>query len=216
MAKLQNNNDGFTVIEFLLVILVFIAIGLVAYFAVNHAGKQPTSNISSQHTQVAQKPTPKVVNPVVDPTANWQTVKGSDGTFSVKIPQSWVSLTCQQFGGSGPNLYIASSQTYLAKCNTDYLGEADFYAQSDQSASQAPTKGATDQSFSTQQVIVNGVSGYKTTNLTSASDALTPNTTYTTYSFYSKNMSFYARYQQITNAPNDLSAFDQVVQTWKF
>ena len=218
MNKLKKNERGFGAIEATLLVVILITLIGVGYYV--YKAKQNTSALYNQTatTSVVKKPTvkSKSTTPVNDPTANWQTVKSSDASFSIKIPQSWVSITCQPFGGGGPNLYIASSQTYLAKCNSDFIGEASFISAADQSASTAPTKGSTDQSFSTQAVTLDAVSGYKTTNLTSASDALTPNTTYTTYSFYSNNMSFYARYQQITNGPNDLATFNQIVQTWKF
>ena len=215
MSKIPKNEKGFSGVEVVLAVVIVALIAVVGWLAYkNHHKTTPT--LTNSTTTKTATTTPKVATPAVDPTANWQTVKSSDASFSIKIPQSWVSITCEPFGGGGPNLYVASSQAYLAKCNSDFIGEASFISAADQSASQMPTKGATDQSFSTQAVTVNAVSGYKTTNLTSVSDALTPNTTYTTYSFYSNNTSFYARYQQMTNGPDDLATFNQIVQTWKF
>ena len=228
MGKLKNNQKGFGGVETLLIVVIIGLIGFVGWY-VYHAMKNTnsaykaattTSNTASPKfsSKKAKKSTTTTTkaSPTGDVTASWTAIKSPDGSFSFKAPTSWVSLTCEKSGGSASTVYIASSASTLAACQSDNTGEADLTMTADNSAGAAPQKQGTDQSFSSESFTLNGTKGYKATEVTGANDALLPNTKIITYSFLSKGKSFFAIYRQAKNATNDTATFDQIVQTWKF
>lgn len=227
VRKLSSDRRGFAAVETLLVVVIIGLIGFVGWY-VYHAMKNTnsaykaattTSNSASPKfsSKKAKKATASTVAPATgDVTAGWTAITSPDSSFSFKTPTNWVSLTCDKSGGSASTVYIASSASTLAACQSDNTGEADLTMTADNSAAAAPQKQGTDQSFSSESFTLNGTKGDKATEVTSADDALLPNTKIITYSFFSKGKSFFAAYRQAKNATNDTATFDQIVQTWKF
>lgn len=224
MGKLKGNRHGFAVVETLLIIVIVALIGFVGWYVyramknTNNAYNTATNTSNSTAPKFGtRKKTSKVVTPqAADATAGWTTVKSPDASFSFKTPPSWVSLACDKSGGSASTVYLASSQARLAACQSDNTGEASLAVTTDKSAAAAPKKQGTDQSFSYVSFTANGVKGYKATEVTSADDAILPNTKIITYSFYSKNKSYFASYRQPKGAADDSATFEQIVQSWQF
>ncbi len=227
MGKLKDNQRGFGGVEALLIIVIIGLIGFVGWYV--YRSLNNTNNAYNAATKTSNTASPKfsskkakqstastAASAAGDVTAGWTAVKSPDSSFSFKVPAGWVSLTCDKSGGSASTVYIASIQSYLAVCNSDNTGEADLTMTADNSAASAPQKQGTDQSFSSESFTLNGVKGYKATEVTGANDAMLPNTKIITYSFFSKGKSFFAAYRQAKNAANDTATFDQIVQTWKF
>jgi hypothetical protein len=224
MGKLKDNRQGFAAVETLLIIIIIALIGFVGWYVyramknTNNAYNAATTTSNSNSPKFgtkAKKSTATTAKPA-DTTAGWTTVKSPDSSFSFKTPPSWVSLTCEKSGGSASTVYIASRQARLAACQSDNVGEASLTKTADNSAASAPKKQGTDQSFSSVSFTANGVKGYKATEVTSADDALLPNTKIITYSFYSKSKSYFASYRQPQGAADDAATFEQIVQTWQF
>jgi hypothetical protein len=222
---MRRNQKGFGAVEGLLILVIVGLIGFVGWYV--YRAMQNTNNAYNSATKTSASASPKfgkaaknsksVAKPSkADPTAGWATLKSPDGSFNFKAPMGWVSLTCEKSGGSMSTVYMASSQSYLAACQSDNTGEADLDMRADNSAAAAPQKQPGDQSFSSVNFTVNGIKGYKATELTSAGDALLPNTKIITYSFFSGGKSFDASYRQPNNGPDDTATFEQIVQTWKF
>jgi cytoskeletal protein RodZ len=221
MGKLKNDQNGFSAVEAVLIIVIAGMIGFVGWYVyramknTNNAYSSSLADSTGSSAKFKHKSSKKgAAN--ADPTANWTTVKSPDASFTFKLPQSWVSLTCEKSGGSASTVYIASSQSYLAACQSDNTGEADLDMRADNSASAAPQKQSTDQSFTSESFTANGIKGYKATEVTAVDDALLPNTKIITYSFFSNGKSFYASYRQPSNGKDDTAVFEQIVQTWKF
>jgi hypothetical protein len=220
MSKLKDNQKGFGGVETLLIVVIIGLIGFVGWYVyralnnTNNAYNAATTTSNNISPKFSSKKAKKTTTSTI--TAPATAVKSPDGSFSFKIPTSWVSLTCEKSGGSASTVYIASSKSTLAACQSDNTGEADLTMTADNSAAAAPQKQGTDQSFSSESFTLNGTKGYKATEVTGANDALLPNTKIITYSFFSKGKSFFAIYRQAKNAANDTATFDQIVQTWKF
>src|SRR5438105_891525 len=109
---------GFSAIETLLVLVIIGLIGFVGWYVYN--SKHNTDTVLNN---AAQSQNATTVTKAKSATANWQTVKSSDESYSFMMPKEWVSLTCS---GSATTVYISSSNTYLAKCQSDSTGEANF------------------------------------------------------------------------------------------
>lgn len=222
MRKLKDNRQGFALVESLLIVVIIALISFVGWY-VYHAMKN-TNNTYNSATKTSNSNSPKFgtkkstasSTKTSNATSSWTAVKSPDGSFTFKIPPSWVSLTCQNSGGSASAVYIASSQGRLASCQSDNVDEASLTKTADNSAAAAPQRQGTDQSFSSERFTANGVRGYRATEVTSADDAILPNTKIITYSFYTSGKSFYASYRQPQGAANDAVTFEQIVQTWQF
>ena len=221
---MKRDQSGFGAVEGLLMVIIVGLLGFMGWY-VYHA-MQNTNNTYKAVTATNMSTGPKfgtkaskhatTTTKPADPTAGWTIVKSPDGSFSFKAPPSWVSLTCEKSGGSASTVYLAASQNLLAVCQSDNTGEADLGMRADTSATSPPQKQSTDQSLSSVSFTVNGVKGYKTTEMTNADDVFLPNATIITYSFYSGGKSFYASYRQQSNGKDDSATFEQIVQTWKF
>jgi type II secretory pathway pseudopilin PulG len=205
---MKAKQKGFTSLEILLLLIIIGIISLVGLYVYNSKSNTEATLNEAANTQAA-------VNSRSNLTKGWQTVKSPDGSYSFMMPKDWVMLTCDKSGGSASAVYIASKSDYLAKCQSDAGGEANFAAVADASAQKAPTKKDDNKAFTLTQVTVDKVKGYRAATTTS-SQALLANTRFIVYGFYANGKSFYATYIQFESMPDNSKVFDQIVQTWKF
>jgi hypothetical protein len=225
MAKLSKDQSGFSATEAVLVLVIVVLVSLVGWLVYKSQHKSvaiianPAAATSTQRT-TPPKTTAKTPVPPADPTANWQVVTSGDKISTVKIPQSWVAISCNDVKSS--NIYVSSSQKYAAVCGSGNLGEVTFdvYA-NDKTANTAPTKDqyTNDDNVAIESVIVNNVSGYRVTYTVSSRDTQAQQLVGTrniNYQLFLKGNSYIASYRQLPNAPEDAAVFNQIVQTWKF
>lgn len=99
MGKIKNNNDGFSAVEVVLVLVIVGLIGVVGWIVYKSHHKATTSSVT---TTSSTKPaaTQKATTAPVDPYAGWQNY--SDSHMSFKYPTSWQT-------GAGADKYAAIS-----------------------------------------------------------------------------------------------------------
>ena len=217
----MKKQSGFTALTALLLLLIVGIIGVVGWYVYDKNYKKQSSHTNSYSTPTNTQKT----SPTPDPTSDWQTVTSNDKSFSFKMPKEWVYLKASDCPKSmdTQTIYIGPSQQYLAKCDSDATGSASFYVANDNTNASPPNLNSGDKASASiyksatyKDTTVDGVKGYKLSLETNENDVLTPNSKITTYEFYSKNKSFTASYQQRSGEPDNLSTFEQIVQTWKF
>lgn len=157
MGKLKHNQSGFGAVELILVAVIVILLGVVGWMVYQNQNKKDTKAASTNSkTVVAAKTSTKTA----DPYDGWVAAKTVDGTIAIKIPANWLTKTdCGEMGNA---LYLASTQALLAKCNTDYMGEASLMWTDDYKESYVQkSKDACDATFTGSTFTFNNLSGYK-------------------------------------------------------
>jgi len=242
---MQKNQKGFTPIHVIFLLLALSLVGLVGWYVWHvheHDKKKVTVTaakittyaecakasgvIQESYPEVCVKDGQRFTNPdqkvsatPPDPTADWQTVTTPDKHVSFKMPKSWVSIDCSDSGGSDKILYIASSSNLLAKCQSDYSGEASVnYDNNAPNPAWPPAQQAGETTYSKESLKINGLTGYKITTITDGSvpysgDAGTKSVQYWVSG---PNNNYYAYYTQTPTSKDDLETFDLITNSIRF
>lgn len=94
MVKLNKDNNGFSAIEVVLVLVTLAIVGIGSYFVAKHIDTKKTVT-SLTSTSKTSTTTPKATTPPAkptDPTTGWATYTSTLGSFSIKYPSTGWSL----------------------------------------------------------------------------------------------------------------------------
>lgn len=87
MGKLKSDEQGFSVVEVILVLVILVLIGVVGILVYNNQHKTKIAPVASATTPEATTPIKTATTP--DPYAGWQTYTGTD--FNFKYPADWTA-----------------------------------------------------------------------------------------------------------------------------
>lgn len=95
MTKLPKNENGFSAVELLLVLLTLIVIGGAGYFVAKHVDKKTptTATTVSTTTTTSATTSPTIPKPAqpVNPYAGWSTYSSTNEGLSFKYPVNWTA-----------------------------------------------------------------------------------------------------------------------------
>jgi hypothetical protein len=119
VGKLQNNQNGFSAVEALLLIVIVAIIGGTGWYvwhAKSNTNKALTVNNSS--TPSFKKKAAPAATPaqVTDPTAGWTSYASKDGGFSLKHPNTWVTESNATACGNN-SVTLGPSVATAGKCD---------------------------------------------------------------------------------------------------
>jgi type II secretory pathway pseudopilin PulG len=208
----MKRQKGFTTIEILLLLILVALVSFSGYYVYNSQKK--TSKTYDAVNSVSNN-TPKAA----DPTVNWKTFSSTDGKFSVKYPDTWVTGSNQ-----------ANCSDYLMLGTTaDTAG----HCQSDATPEVAVTSSEGDKQIDYALVqkyypdlkkvpaTINGVQGYKYTGTFHSDQDFgigpTNGTESVAYIFYTNGRTYLATYNQQPGQPDILADFTvMATKTWQF
>ena len=211
MKKIRNNQQGFSVVEVVLILVIVVLIGVVGWMVYkNHHKDVASSANAGSTTKSVNTSKTSINNPVTatkssSPTANWTSFTSQDGKFSLKYPSSWtVTTNCpsNQFD-AGP------TSSSAGVCNNNGNSNPEITIADTVHGCFPPASG----SYSTQQVTVSGTSSKEYRYSSGA-------TTYIEYCIppvSGSNLSYEASYTQQAGYPDVSSDFDLLVtKTFRF
>ncbi len=163
---------------------------------------------------------PKAVATVKSPTNTAKTtivqvtneggkvVSSADNSFKLTVPKDWFYDTVNDTSNKSL-LNVAPDKNLLA------AGSINFYALPNQCVADLPTQGTQSQSYSYESVALNNANGFRIEQVDGASSS-TPNQKFITYKLCKDNIGYFANYALKPDATDYISAFDDLVQSWKF
>lgn len=95
MFKFHDSNDGFSVVEVLLVLFIFGLIGGASYLVINSQNKNTSLTNSASESQKDNQDNPIKEEVKADITDNWLKYTSKNNKYSLSIPDGW-SLTSSQ------------------------------------------------------------------------------------------------------------------------
>jgi hypothetical protein len=154
MFKKLHDQQGFAVIEALLILLVVAIIGGTGFY-VWHANKNSSDTFSAAAKVADSSPEAKTkAVKVNDETSGWVSYTGS--AISFKYPKAWTEKVCQT-----DTVLMSSSDSYSGNCNSDSTAQM-FVNVFDDSIGPAPALTAPDYTgLQSQTVKIGSVSGMK-------------------------------------------------------
>ncbi len=109
MGKLRNDEQGFSAVEVILVLVIVALIGVVGFMVY----KNHNTSVVTTTTKPAATTPAKTTPAPTDPTAGWKSYTNTDGHFTIKYPSTWVSSVCAD------NIFLlGQSSDALRNCNT--------------------------------------------------------------------------------------------------
>jgi hypothetical protein len=205
----KKNQEGFTIIEGLLILVIVSIIGGTGWYVYN-AHNKTTDNFYNADAANSSIVKYKKKNP--DSTANWKTYSSAAGKYSLTYPANWPTQACED------TLLMAGDKAHLGKCNTDGVGQIVIgVTDGDHSSSSAPTNLC--DSPTKTSVTVDSVTGTKYSCTIASEQFVGPpaGTEITDYIFYANNKTYVIEYFQLSGAPKVLDDFNTMItKTLKF
>lgn len=107
MGKIKNNQDGFSAVETVLILVIVVLMGVVGFIVYKNQNKKTTADkpvaSSKPETKTESKPAEKT-----DEYAGWKTYNSSTGSYSIKYPSTWI-LDSPPSGGNSGDVLLTSS-----------------------------------------------------------------------------------------------------------
>ncbi len=91
MIELKKNQNGFTAVEALLIMLILVVIGAVGYIVYHNDYKTKKAIVSTTAAKVTTTTSAKS-----SPTVTWQTYSNQQGGFTYQYPSNWVNSVTNQ------------------------------------------------------------------------------------------------------------------------
>lgn len=113
MKKLRLTTDGFTAVEFLLLIVTLAIIGLAGYFVAKHMDKK-TTPIATATTSTTANKSAKSTTTTTNPAASWYLYTSPGNSYTMRIPDGW---NLEQ-NGTSSNAELDSLLLYSDSGNT--------------------------------------------------------------------------------------------------
>lgn len=203
---LKKNQDGFSLIEGLLIVIALCLVVLTGIYVMDARDKDEPKKSDSTSKQEKQ----------ADPTANWESYSNDD--YSLRYPANWVTATNPELCSEGIFLVGPTEET-VGKCGSDGAGIISFGTFTTESGPMGLDEASYDR-LETKDVTVDGVSGTRYAGVFAGSEeGLGPEagTKTVKYVFKTNGTYFSALYSQASGDPDVLKDFDQIVlKTLKF
>ncbi len=219
----KTNNNGFSAVEGLLILVIVGIAGFVGWF-VWHSQRaiNDTQNATVQGQGTIVKTSKEVtgnkVTTVVDPTASWVSYTDIVGKFSLKYPPSWVKASNPSLCSPGIFLFGPSKAT-VGACGSENFGEV-FITSVDGDHRSDSELSTGYQKLVKTDVTVSQVVGKKesgTTHNQQGMGAFPDGVKEVRYIFYTGGRTYVVGYDQHAAMPDVLSDFNLIVtKTLKF
>jgi len=214
---MYKNQNGFSAIEGLLILVIVGIIGFTGWF-VWQSNNKVSDNLKGNSSTADFAKTKK--SPV-DPTANWTSYSSPVGNFTVQYPKTWVTATnpelCTNTELTGMFLLGADSSS-VGKCATDGGGQMAITWRTDRTFC-GDMEGDAWQQNSKQDVTVGGVKATKIEATAKEVQGIgePEGTKIAQYCAVANGSTYIAVYTQRSSYPNALDDFNTMVtKTLKF
>jgi hypothetical protein len=205
---MKNKQNGFTLVEGLLVVIALTLVSFAGWYVwnTNQNEKKAESNNSSSSTEA-----PKAESEA-DPTSGWKEYTNVEGKFSLKYPSNWVTASNPELCSEGIFLLGPTAET-VGKCGSDSMGQMLFNSFMVESGPMGLTEEYYD-GIESKEVTVNGVKGERQSGVYSyEGDGIGPakGTKSVVYIFKSNGLIYKATYEQQPGFPDVEKDFDLIV-----
>ena len=219
MSEIRKDQSAFSIVEGLLILVILGIIGFTGWY-VWHA-KQNTDKNFNSNTSAEPVIKKKTTNsPQADQTADWKSYTNTDGKYSLKYPNTWVTVSSNQ-GCLAGLLLVAPTANSLGSCTSKSNGEVSFIGVADSSHLCYNLDGTAFTNITKSTVVISGKTLTKqsgtTKDGTSGNGTLPTGTLEVTYCYGGSGQGFLAVYDQKPSDPSVLTDFNTIVtKTLKF
>lgn len=216
---MKKNQDGFSIIESLLVLVIIGLVGFVGWYVWN--SKTNTDKVLSVNNsgspRFKKKANAKVAaggsQKTVDPTKDWVPYASSSHKFTLKYPQNWAVAANPELCGPD-TLLLGPTPEAVGKCATEGTGEV-LFSFSDRYACQ-PLDSASYEGLKGELAFLYGIAGSKQTGVskdtsTEGDGGLPAGVKVIHYCFDDGNKHFTAFYRQLPSYPDVSADFNTIV-----
>lgn len=201
----KNNQNGFSPIYLLLVILILLALGFIGWKVWERSKDAPASSSSTSESVDKDATTPEIT--YASPESE---------LYRVSVPEAWVSGTCPD---NVDILFLAPSTEKLGRCQSDSGGTVAIAKNTGNTGHTEEYYTSDDQfsSVSYSPVTIDGITGYKVSYTVATENELgypPVGTKVVLYSLYDGTNTFSQVYTQLPDDPNLASVFQSIAESF--
>jgi len=221
---MKKNERGFSVIEFILILIVIALLGGVGWYSYKHKnGASKVKDDSSQQNSSTKKSTEtEAPKSTPDPTAKWLAFSSAIGQYDFKYPPTWFMADNLNLCNEGLVL-LGGNASSVGRCASESFGQINVSSSAGDNRADNELGNGFNGVVKTA-VTVGGVAGSKQVGVASgqqAADAviqgLADGTKVEKYIFFTNGRTYTATYTQNAGYPDVLSDFELLVtRTLKF
>ena len=212
MNRIKSNESGFSAVEIVIVVVIVGLIGAVGYLV--YKNSQQAKVVTVTKTVTATPKTSTTASPTVDQTANWTSYKSTDGHYSLKYPNSWVTASNPSLCSSGI-LLVAPGINSVGKCGSEDFGQISFSGMTESSHLCYSLDSTAFSNITKSTVTISGVTLTKQSGTqiddSAGNGSLPKGTIEVDYCYSSTSYGFMARYEQKPTDQNVLTDFNTII-----